>query len=312
MSVEAASEQLLAQIYGETRRVTAVEEQPGGPQGYSGSQIRYFDVDSLDARGAAYRDRLVVKQASRLERRIAQHLAGQGAAVPPVVIPDLGNPERAAIYMPYLESRPPYAEGHDSPLTASMAEGLAGIHAANRLQPPPWLPHASDNFEQRLWLYAWREKWAENLARPDFAATFGAYTDRLEAAHERLLRHLAALTAEGTSLTLLNVDLIPDHIRLWQGRACFIDWEQSSYGPLYLDLPNAFTVETALAYRDALARHGYAIPEVEFMERFHEVSRYMGLRYLGFSLWQWAQGGAERERGRWFLYYTLSLALHGR
>lgn len=67
-----------------------------------------------------------------------------------------------------------------------------------------------------------------------------------------------------------------------------------------------------LGYRDALARQGHDIPAVEFHERFHAVSPYMGLRYLGFSLWQWAQGGAERERGRWFLYYTLHLALHGR
>jgi len=103
-----------------------------------------------------------------------------------------------------------------------------------------------------------------------------------------------------------------DHIRLWRGKACFIDWEQSSYGSLYLDLPNHFTVETALVYRDALARHNYAIPEVEFLERYHEISRYMGLRYLGYALWQWAQDGEQRRQGRWFLYYTFSLALFGR
>ncbi|MGH8515358.1 MAG: hypothetical protein ACREV8_15745, partial [Gammaproteobacteria bacterium] len=87
-----------------------------------------------------------------------------------------------------------------------------------------------------------------------------------------------------------NVDLIPDHIWLWRGRACFIDWEQSSYGPLYLDLPNAFNVETVLTYRDALARRGHRIPEVEFLERFHAISSYMGLRYLGFVLWQVGSG----------------------
>jgi hypothetical protein len=129
---------------------------------------------------------------------------------------------------------------------------------------------------------------------------------------ERFMRTLELLTTEGDSLTLLSVDLIPDHIRLWRGSACFIDWEQSAYGSLYLDLPNPFNVETALVYRDALARHGYSIPELEFQERFHEIGRYMGLRYLGYALWQWAQGGAERRRGRWFLYYTFGLALHGR
>jgi hypothetical protein len=81
---------------------------------------------------------------------------------------------------------------------------------------------------------------------------------------------------------------------------------------LYLDLPNPFTVETALIYRDALADHGYEIPAVEFLERYHEIGRYMGLRYLGYALWQWAQGEEQRRQGRWFLYYTFALALHGR
>jgi hypothetical protein len=38
----------------------------------------------------------------------------------------------------------------------------------------------------------------------------------------------------------------------------------------------------------------------------------MGLRYLGAALEQWHLGGAARDRGRWFLYYTLGLALGGR
>jgi hypothetical protein len=303
---------LLAQIHAEPRTVTEVVPEPAGPQGYSGSEVGYYRVASTDPRGAACHDRLVVKQASLQERRITALLTTQGCAVPPAVIPDLEAEGRAPIYMPYLEPRPPYAEGHGSPLTESIAEGLAGIHAANRCRPPAWLPHTARDFHDQLWLRAWREKWRANLAQPAFAAEFGRYTQRLQAADEQLLRDLAALTAEATSLTLLNVDLIPDHIRLWRGRACFIDWEQSSYGTLYLDLPNAFNVETALAYRDALARHGHAIPETEFFERFHAVSPYMGLRYLGYSLWQWEQGGAERERGRWFLYYCLHLALHGR
>jgi hypothetical protein len=129
---------------------------------------------------------------------------------------------------------------------------------------------------------------------------------------ERFRETLKALTAERASLTLVNVDLIPDHIRLWHGTASFIDWEQACYGSFYLDLPNPFNVETALVYRDALARHGYPIPVLEFQERFHEIGRYMGLRYLGYALWQWAQGEEERHRGRWFLYYTLGLAIHGR
>jgi hypothetical protein len=305
---------LLQQIHGEPRHVLQIQEQPDGPQGASGSAIRYYSVTSADRAGGVHPDTVVTKSASLLERRVLHLLSAQGCSVPPVYIPDVFSDEQALVFMPYLEPRTgsEMLGSPESPLTQSVAGGLAGIHAANRGRPPSWLPHSSEDFLQRLWLYAWREQWEANLADPEFAAEFGGYTARLDAAMERLMATLAALTAEGTTLTVLNVDLIPDHIRIWRGAACFIDWQQSSYGTLYLDLPNYFTVETALLYRDALARHGHAIPVVEFLERYHEVGRYMGLRYLGYSLWRWAQGGEERRQGRWFLYYTFSLALHGR
>ena len=313
MENQPAFDALLSRIHGEPRISIDFQEQSQGSQGASGAQVRYFIVRNTDPRGAVHQDRLVTKFASLLERRVLYLLSSQGCAVPPNIIPDLTKQERALIYMPYLEARPSLDLGHPaSPLTHSIAEGLAGIHAANRNQPPAWLPHASEDFLGRLWLHARREQWHSNLENPEFAAEFGAYTSRLETAMERFLQTLEALTVEGTTLTVLNVDLLPDHIRLWRGQACFIDWEQSSYGSLYLDLPNHFTVETALVYRDALARYNYPIPEVEFLERYHEISRYMGLRYLGHALWQWAQDGEQRRQGRWFLYYTFSLALFGR
>jgi hypothetical protein len=270
-------------------------------------------VTSRDPGGALHQETLVTKEATPLERRVLKLLAGQGCAAPPVYIPGADSEERAPVYMPFLEPRPALDLGHpNSPLTRSIADGLAGIHAANRLRQPQWLPAVHSGYADRLWLHAWRQQWEANLAQPEFAAEFGPYTARLDAAMDALLGALSALHAEGTSLTLLNVDLIPDHIRLWRGEARFIDWQQAAYGPFYLDLPNYFLVETALVYRDALARHGHTVPVVEFLERYHAVSRYMGLRYLGYSLWRWAQGGAEREAGRWFLYYTFSLALFGR
>jgi aminoglycoside phosphotransferase (APT) family kinase protein len=311
--LHSAFEQLLYQIHGEPRTVRNIQEQHNGSQGASGSQVRYFNVANTDPHGRLHLDPFVTKSASLLERRALSLLSAQGCAVPPVIVPDVTEDERMPVYMPFLEPRPPLDLGHpDSPLTYSISDGLAGIHAANRKQPPAWISRTSDDFLGRLWLRAWREQWEANLKQPEFAAEFGKYTPRLESAMDRFIQTLKDLTAEGETLTVLNVDLIPDHIRIWRGAARFIDWEQSSYGSLYLDLPNHFTVETALVYRDALARHGYSIPELEFQERFHEIGRYMGLRYLGYSLWRWAQGGEERRQGRWFLYYTFGLALHGR
>jgi len=302
-------ERLLLEIEGKTQRIVKIDQRQQGQQGASGSQVNYYDVFCDD--GSAHT--LVTKAAMLLERRIVNHLASQKCAVPPVYIPDVTSEGRALIFMPFLENRPTQDLSHfQSLLTQSVADGLAGIHAANRQKPPPWLPHASDNFSQRLWLYAWADEWEKNLRDPEFFAEFGAYDQPLKAAMEKLMCVLEALTAEGDTLTLLNVDLIPDHIRLWHGEARLIDWEQSSYGTLYLDLPNYFSLESALSYRDALARHGYEIPVMDFMERFREVGRYMGLRYLGYSLWCWGQGGETRYNNRWFLYYTLTLALRGR
>jgi hypothetical protein len=306
-------EQLLAEIHEEPRRVVAMTPQEGGNQGASGSLITYYDVTSENRQGQQTYDTLVTKSAGLLERRITQMLADQQCAVPPVVIPDLTAVDRAPIFMPLLNPQPPLHMGHpQSPLTRSIADGLAGIHAANRQKSREWLPQVSNDFARRLWLYAWRERWEENMTDRDFAAEFGSYTKRLEDAMQQLLSTLRALTAEEDTLTLLNVDLGPEHIRFWRDEARFIDWEQAGYGTLYLDVPNYFTIETALIYRDALAKHGYEIPVMDFMERYHEVGRCMGLRYLGYSLWCWAQGGEQREHGRWFLYYTISLALHGR
>lgn len=294
--------------------VTSIHERPAGDQGASGAHIRYFDVTSTQRRGAReHHDVLVSKDASLFERRVLQLLTSQGCAVPPVYLTDVTSDTRVPVYMPYLEAHPAQALGHpESPLTRAIADGLAAIHAANRQQPPPWLPHVSDDYRARLWLTAWQGQWERNLADPLFAAEFGPYTARLAASLERLFETLNALTAEGTSLTLLNTDLIPEDIRLWRNTPRFIDWEQAAYGTLYLDLPNYFIVETALVYRDALAACGYEIPVPEFLERYHEVGRYMGLRYLGHALDVWERGGAQREQGRWFLYYTFKLALHGR
>lgn len=312
-SVQAGIERFLGQLYGEHRIVTTLEERSSEPQGWSGSQIRYYRVTNRDLQGNIHQDMVVSKNAVLLERHILQMLSAQQCAVPCNHIADMIDEGRALIYMPYLDPLPPHHTGHaEHPLTLSIAKGLAGIHAANCGHRPAWLPRTGDDWLGRLWLRAWREQWGANLAEPEFAAEFGAYTERLDAASAKLLVALDALVAEGDALTLLNVDLHPDHIRFWQGEARFIDWEQASYGPLYLDLPNYFTVETALVYRDALARQGIEIPPVEFIERYHAVSHYMGLRYLGYALSEWAAGGERRRQGRWFLYYTFSLALHGR
>ena len=145
---QAAFAQLLQHIHGERRRVLRVVEQPAGKQGASGSQVRYFMVTSSDAGGAAHQETLITKAATRLEQRVLQLLTDQGCAVPPTIIGDVDGEERARVFIPYLEPRPPLDLGHPaSPLTLSIADGLAYIHSCNRRRPPAWLRTR----ERRVW-----------------------------------------------------------------------------------------------------------------------------------------------------------------
>jgi aminoglycoside phosphotransferase (APT) family kinase protein len=306
-------ESLLALVHGKPREVERVDEEPAGPQGASGSRIGYYRVASRDSGGGRHEERVVTKEAPQLERRILRLLAEQGCAVPPMVVGDFEAEGRATVFMPYLEERPAGGGGgFRGPWARSVAEGLAGIHAANRGRRPAWLPPVEEDLEHRLELQHWRGFWEEAARDPEFPAELRGALPKLEAAHERLLATLRHLIAEGGCLTLLNVDLIPDSIRCWRDGAVFLDWEQAGYGPLYLDLPNQIPLESALIYREALARAGYEIPVTVFLERYHEVGRYMGLRYIAVGLWNWLAGGQRRADGLWFLHYTFHLALRGR
>lgn len=88
-----AFEQFLFGMYGERRVLVDVQEQSDGPQGYSGSQICYFDLASENPQGAIYSDSVVTKSASLLERRVPHQLSSQGYAVPPMVMPDITSDE---------------------------------------------------------------------------------------------------------------------------------------------------------------------------------------------------------------------------
>ncbi len=159
------------------------------------------------------------------------------------------------------------------------------------------------------------------MSIPKFAVEYGCYTDRLDDLLSRLLTFLHQLNIDDTSLTLINTDLIPNDIRSIDGHPVFIDWDQAAFGSFYLDLPNYFSVEKALCYRDALAQLGLDIHSALFMERFHEIGRYMGLRYLEVGLQAWRRHYFQENKfsddnewnsQNWFFHYCLQLALNGR
>ena len=310
---QTAIERVVEGIVGGPARVVDVTEDAPMPQGESGSAVRSFSVAYRTPAGRAGSVRIVTKNATRLERRVLALLASQGQAIPFTVVPEAEDDGRALVFQEFAEANvsPSFGAPFDA-LTERAADALAAIHAGNLGAAPRWLPRADRSFLDELYLRATRVEWGTNLADPAFAAEFGRYTDALDRALDRLLDVLAELTRDGRTLTLINTDITPAHVRLARGRPCFIDWEQANHGPLYLDLPNLLSVETALLYRDALTRHGHEIPPAEFLERYREVGRYMGLRYLEVGLLNWRNRGADWPRQRWFLYFCLTLALGGR
>src|SRR5205823_6249849 len=86
-----------------------------------------------------------------------------------------------------------------------------------------------------------------------------------------------------------------------------IDWGQARYGSFYLDLPNYFTPQSVLLYRDALAELGLDIPADEFMAHYRDAGRYPGFKYIGFLLFQWANGHLDSLHGP-----LLQQLLHGK
>ena len=139
-----ACERLLNQITGDPRVVVTCQEQPPGLQGASGAEIRYFDVTSTDTQGAPYHETLVTKDATLLERRILRLLDGSGLCRAAGLSARCHQRWASAGLYALSDGASCRCDGapRQSPDPA-IAAGLAGIHAANRQQPPPWLPHVT-------------------------------------------------------------------------------------------------------------------------------------------------------------------------
>lgn len=308
---------LIQHITGENsvNLISITQEDPPA-QGESGAEVSMYTIGyTTTSADVIHTLQAVVKQSPLRERRIVNMLMEQGQAVPPTYIPDLESDSQKPIFMQYAQPRP----AHDmtgtvfNPTTSLIAEHLAKLHAANRTRCPHWLPRVSDDVMNNLYLNETLTVWERCLTDNDFYAEFGQYDQHLKLALEQFLRLNQQLTDEGDTLTLINSDLHPDHIRLLRDdQPVFIDWEQSYYGSFYIDLVNYFSIETALLYRDALADTGYVIPAADFMERFREVGHWMGLRYLEVGLLAWEAGGEQWQQGRWFFHYCLTMALRGR
>lgn len=289
--------------------LVAVHEHDGGAQGFSGATLRYYDVEFVHAGDAGHVSR-VTKNVPLAERRTQMWLSEQSLPVPFSHTLDLTTAVPAPLCMAYVGEKP--APGPETARLAARA--LAAIHAAamGRGNALPWVPRADPSFfAQSLVRTSWRDPWYRALVGPeqiaeyavqsgfawgtvkpggDFAAAFAADTPLLEAAADRFLHAMTTLWDAGDTLTLLHADLHGEHVRIRDGRGYVLDWGQARYGSLFVDLPNYFSRENALLYRDALAALGHDIPHDAFLAGYDAASAYPGFKYFGFAFRDWFCG----------------------
>ncbi len=293
-------------------RLLEMEQLPGGAQGFSGATVSYYRVRYATATGNIEHVTLITKDAPLRERRVLAHLGAQGHATLPFSHTlDLSTDAPVLFCQQYVGAD---RAASTPDMIRQVAEGLAAIHYANLQQGATldWLPQADHTFfVGSLLAVYWRPHWESTLAHAAFAEEFGAYTQKLEEAASHFLRTMDALWSEGGSLTLAHADIYQPHVLVYGGQPYFIDWGQAKYGSFYLDLPNYFTPETVLLYRDALARLGHEIPVADFLERYYEVGRYPAFTYMPIPLSQWRVGGALRDESRPTLLTMLDRAMHG-
>lgn len=304
-------------------RVVGVRERERGAQGYSGATLRYFDV-AYAAGTEAGQVALVVKEAPLVERRTLAWLGARGLPVPFCHIPDLETAAPAPICQQYAGELPPRGERARQAARALAAIHLAGLGRGGELS---WVPRADPAFfAERLVDTCWRRPWRQRLfgegyidwygrwraggvPDPKIRAALAPYTAPLETVAARFVREMAALWAAGDTLTLIHADLHGAHVLAIGDQARIIDWEQAHYGPLYIDLPNYFSREEALLYRDALAELGHEIPAGRFLAGYDAASHYVGFKYFGFGVQDWYTGDPPRPHPN--AQYWIDMVLEG-
>ncbi len=292
-------------------RLQSIRELPMVGKGYSGAMLRRFGVRYVAGNGEIREQMLVVKDAFRVERRCLTWLQAQGlAAIPNCHTLDLDSPAPAPLCMQYLE---PDQETAPSSAHAA-ARALAAIHFHNlgKRAALDWLPLADAQFFRGGYvLDTFRKAWSESLADPAFRREYDAQSAPLESAAQRFCQAMEDLWQDGRSLTLIHGDLHHQHLIVQGGQPYLIDWEQAHYGSLFLDLPNLFTPLEAQSYFQALTELGARFSASELTSGYRTAGQYVGFKYLGFVMGQWAQRDEPGSRVRASLENLIHLALEG-
>jgi aminoglycoside phosphotransferase (APT) family kinase protein len=283
-------------------QVTAFDIEPG----MSGASVRRYRI-SYRSSGQDAEASLVTKVATRQEWNILRHLnAQQQPNVPFAYALDQGGDDRLLVCMQDVgDTRRPTSLEPISELELEReAAGLASIHAANFEQAAmlAWLPKVDrDYLEEMLFQRTWRPAWQQALRSRAFVETFRNAIPHVEAAAATIVDDMSSLLQDAQAQTLIHGDINPSNVLVQDGTPYFIDWQAAMWGPWYLDLPHHHcTLAQAELYRRELAAYGYAIPPDLFAARYRVAARYIGLRYMWWTLEYWL---SDPTQAAWVQHY---------
>ncbi|KPV50228.1 hypothetical protein SE17_28195 [Kouleothrix aurantiaca] len=276
------------------------------PGGMSGSAIARHAVHYATADGAATVS-LITKDADEREWQALEHLQSQQQPnIPFAHTLHTARGERLQICLRDLgdQTRPSSLDPISERELAREATGIAAIHTANfqAHQSLAWLPSMDANYiHDMLFVRAWLPAWKSALADSRFAPTFRDSIPRVEDAAATIVAAMAALLNDAESQTLIHADLNPSNVLVDDGQPYFSDWQTAMRGPFYIDLPHHHcTLAQAEHYRRALAAQGYAIARDDFAERYRIAARYIGFRYMWWTLEYWREDPTQTP---WVQHY---------
>jgi aminoglycoside/choline kinase family phosphotransferase len=297
--------QTLARFVDAAARLTGVTSADIEP-GMSGAWVRRYTIRYTSG-GQDVAASLVTKVATRQEWNVLRYLNAQRQPnVPLAYSLDEGDADHVLLCMQDVgdTTRPTSLEPITDIELEREAAGLASIHASNftRATMLDWLPKVDRHYlEEMLFQRTWRPAWEQALASRAFAEAFRSAIPRIEAAAATIVGDMTTLLEDSQAHTLIHTDINPSNVLVQQGTPYFIDWQAAMWGPIYLDLPHHHcTLAQAELYRRALATHGYTIPPDVFAAQYRVAARYIGLRYMWWTLEYWL---SDPSQTAWVQHY---------
>lgn len=121
-------------------------------------------------------------------------------------------------------------------------------------------------------------------------------TFQVEDVFGSIINDIDVVLNDESSHTLIHNDLNPGNVLVHNNDdVFFINWEEARYGSFFLDIPLRFQLDQAIEYREVLASLGIEIPSERFEKLYVLASRYLGIRFMTWSLGSWTSNPNAKE-----------------